>query len=50
MKLQNNMITEQTELINDNKEFRENLETLPSNYKNINEKVIEMERHMHRLG
>ena len=26
MKLQNNMLTEQTELINDDKEFREKLE------------------------
>ena len=42
------MLTEQTELINDNKDFRENLETLSSNYKVMNEKVIEMERHMHR--
>ena len=71
MKLQNNMINKQTELINDNKEFREKLSikkelkkenevlkskvsvaektslTLSTNYKNINEKVIEMERNMH---
>ena len=76
MKLQNNMINKQTELINDNKEFREKLSitdsifdelekenevlrskvslkktslTLSTNYKNINEKVIEMERNLHRL-
>ena len=72
MKLQNNMINKQTELINDNQEFREKLSiieskfdelkkeskvsvaektslTLSANYKNINEKVIEMERNMHRL-
>ena len=77
MKLQNNMINKQTELINDNKEFREKLSiidskfdelkkenevlkskvsvaektllTLSMNYKNINEKVIEMKRNMHRL-
>ena len=77
MKLQNNMINKQTELINDNKEFREKLRiidskfdelkkenevlkskvsvpekissTLSTSYKNINEKVIEMERNMHRL-
>ena len=77
MKLQNNMINKQTELINDNKEFREKLSiidskfdefkkenevlknkvsvagktllTLSTNYKNINEQVIEMERNMHRM-
>ena len=77
MKLQNNMINKQTELINDDKEFREKLRiigsifdelkkenevlkgkvsvaekaslTVSTNYKNINEKVIEMERNMHRL-
>ena len=77
MKLQNNMINKQTELINDNKEFREKLSitdskfdelkkenevlrskvsaaektslTISTNYKNINEKVIEMERNLHRL-
>ena len=77
MKLQANMINKQTELINDNKEFREKLSiidskfdelkkenkvpkskaliaektslTLSTNYKNINEKLIEMERNTHRL-
>ena len=77
MKLQNNMINKQTELINDSKEFREKLSitdskfdelkkenevlrskvsaaektslTISTNYKNINEKVIEMERNLHRL-
>ena len=77
MKLQNNMINKQTNLINDNKEFREKLSiidskfdelknenevltskvsvaektssTLSTDYKNINEKVIEMERNMHRM-
>ena len=77
MKLQNNMINKPTELINDNKDFREKLSiidskfdelkkenqvlkskvsfqkktslTLSTNYKNINEKVIGMERNMHRL-
>ena len=76
MKLQN-MINKQTELINDNKEFREKVSitdskfdelkkenevlrskvsaaektslTISTNYKNINEKVIEMERNLHRL-
>lgn len=71
------MINKQTELINDNKEFREELIiidskfnelkkenevlnskvlvaektslTLSTNYKNINEKLIEMERKMHRM-
>ena len=77
MKLQNNMINKQTELISDNKEFRGKLSiidsksgelkkeneflnskvsaaektslTLSTNYKNINENVIEMERNMPRL-
>ena len=77
MKLQNNMNSKQTELINDNREFREKLSiidskfdelkkenevlksklsvaektllTLSASYKNINEKVIEMERNMHRM-
>ena len=77
MKLQNKMINKQTELINDNKEFRQKLSiidpnfdelkkengvleskvssaektslTLSTNYKNVNEKVIEKERNMHRL-
>ena len=77
MKLQNNMINKQTELINDNKEFREKVSitdskfdelkkenevlrskvsaaektslTISTNYKNINEKVIEMERNLHSL-
>ena len=77
MKLQNNMINKQTELINNNKKFREKLSiidsksderkkenevlktkvlvaektllTISMNYKNINEKVIEMERNMQRL-
>ena len=77
MKLQNSIVTKQTEMINDNKEFREKLciiaskfdklkqenkilkgkvsvagkasLTLSANYKNMNEKVIEMERNMHRL-
>ena len=77
MKLQNNMINKETNLINDNKEFREKLSiidskfdelknenevltskvsvaektssTLSTDYKNINEKVIEMERNMHRM-
>ena len=77
LKLQNNMINKQTELINNNREFREKqiiidskfdelkkenevlkiqvwvaekqLLTLIMNYENINEKVIEMERNMHRM-
>ena len=77
MKLQDNLISKQTELINDNKEFREklnaikakfdNLEketetlqskvmimektstTLSMNHKKLNNKIIEMERNMHRL-
>ena len=77
MKLQNNVIGKQTELINDNKEYREKLSiidskfdefkkenevlqskvsvaektslTLSTNYKNVNGKVIEIERNMHRL-
>ena len=77
MKLQNNMINKQTNLINDNKEFREKLSiidskfdelknknevlkskvsvaektslTLSMEYKNTNEKVIEMERNIHRM-
>ena len=77
MKLQNNMINKQTDLINDNKEFREKLSiidskfdelknenevlkskvsvaektslTLSMEYKNTNEKVIEMERNIHRM-
>ena len=77
MKLQTNMINKETELINDNKEFREKIiiidskfdelkkenevlkskvsvaektsSTLSTNYKNFNEKLIEMERNMHRL-
>ena len=76
IKLLNNMISKETELINDSKEFREKLSisdskfdelkkknevlksklsvaekispTLFTNYKNINEKVIEMERNMYR--
>ena len=71
------MINKQTELINDNKEFREKLSiidskfdelkkenevlkskmslaektslTLSTNYKNSNEKLMKMERNMHRL-
>ena len=71
------MINKQTELINDNKKFREKLSiidskfdelkkenevlkskmslaektslTLSTNYKNSNEKLMEMERNMHRL-
>ena len=77
MKLQDNLISKQTELINDNKEFQEklnaieakfdNLEketetlqskvmivektstTLSMNHKELNNKIIEMERNMHRL-
>ena len=77
MKLQDNLISKQTELINDNKEFQEkvnaikakfdNLEketetlqskvmimektstTLSMNHKKLNNKIIEMERNMHRL-
>ena len=77
MKLQNNMINKQTDLINDNKESREKLSiidskfdelknenevlkskvsiaektslTLSMEYKNTNEKVIEMERNIHRM-
>ena len=77
MKLQNNMINKQTDLINDNKESREKLSIIDSkfdelknenevlkskvsvaektslilsvDYKNINEKVIEMERNIHRM-
>ena len=77
MKLQNNMINKQTELINDNKEFRKKLSiiecklnefkkenkvlkskvlvaektslTLSTNYRNINEKIIEMEKSTHKL-
>ena len=76
LKLQNNMINKQTELINDNREFREKQRIIDSKFdelkkenevlkikvwvaekqlltltthKNINEKVIEMERNMHRM-
>ena len=77
MKLQDNLISKQTELINDNKEFQEklnaieakfdNLEketetlqskvmivektstTLSMNHKELNNKIIEMERNMDRL-
>ena len=77
MKLQNDTINNQTELINNKKKFIEKLRiidskfdelkkenqvlkskvsvaektllTLSTNYKNINEKGIEMERNMHRL-
>ena len=77
MKLQNDTINNQTELINNKKKFIEKLSiidskfdelkkenevlkskvsvaektllTLSTNYKNINEKGIEMERNMHRL-
>ena len=77
MKLQDNLISNQTELIHDNKEFREKLnvieakfddlkkenETLQSKFtiaektlmtlsihhKKLNDKIIEMERNMHRL-
>ena len=75
--MQNNLISKQTELINDNKEFREKLnvieakfddlkkenETLQSkvmiaektsatlsiNHKKLNDRIIEIERNMHRL-
>ena len=77
MKLQNNMINKESELINNNKKLREKVSifdskydelkkeneivkirvsvaektllTLSTNYKNINKKVIEMERNIHRL-
>ena len=77
MKLQDNLISKQTELINDNKEFREKLNvieskfddikkenetlqskvmiaektstTLSTNHKKLNDKIIKMERSMHRL-
>ena len=77
MKLQDSLITNQTELINDNKEFREKLNvieakfddlnkenetlqskvmtaektltTLSMNHKKLNNKIIEMQRNMHRL-
>ena len=77
MKLQNDTINNQTELINNKKKFIEKLRiidskfdelkkenqvlkskvsvaektllTVSTNYKNINEKGIEMERNMHRL-
>ena len=77
MKLQGNLISKQTKLKNDNKEFREKLnlieakfddlkkenETLQSkvmvaekastilsiSHENLNDRVIEMERNMHRL-
>ena len=74
MKLQNNMITKQTKLINNNKEFREKLSiidfnfeelkkrlkskvlvaqksllTLLTNCKNMNERLIEIDRNMHKM-
>ena len=77
MKLQDNLISKQTELINDNKEFQEKLNTIKAkfdnleketetlqskvmimektsttlsmNHKKLNNKIIEMERNMHRL-
>ena len=39
MKLQNNMNSRQTELINDNKEFRENLVLLTLNSMSLNRKM-----------
>lgn len=35
MKLQNNMITKQTELINNNKEFREKLSIIDFNFEEL---------------
>ena len=77
MKLQDNLISKQTDLINDNKEFREKLNviegnsddlkrdnktlqskfmiaektstTLSINHKKLNDRIIKMERFMHRL-
>ena len=77
MKLQDNLISKQTELINDNKEFQEKRnvikakfddlkkenETIQSkvmitektsttlfiNHKKLNDRIIEMQRNMHRL-
>ena len=39
IKLENNMITKQTELINDNKEFRENYLLLTPNLINLKKKT-----------
>ena len=77
MKLQDNLISKQTELINGNKEFREKLNVIEAkfddlekeneilqskvmiaektsttfsiNHKQLNDRIIEMERNMHRL-